>query len=1063
MGFTHLHCHSAYSLLDGLSEPEEMILRAKDIGQDSIAITDHGYLHGLLKFYKAGRDHGIKPILGVEAYLTSDISVKDKDDRRNNHLILLAKNKAGYKNLLELMSIAATDGKYYQPRIDHQLLTQYHEHLICLSGCIQGEIPAHILGDNYAKALEQAKWYQELFGDDFYLEVMRSNHKQFITDDTPDIVKDNLILSNAREDKYLGGLIDIANEPKIPLVATRDSHYALPDDAKTQDLLLCVQTKQLFDNPSRTLRFIDTPNMYIMSEDEMLKDWDDRPDVVHRTTEISDKCEDPEITLGKFYFPKINSKMSLKEIVWDKATRKYPDVVLDTDIQDRISFELDVISDKGYDDYFLIVMDIIAWCREKNIKTNTRGSVAGSIVSFILGITTVDPLEYGLPFERFLNPERPSLPDIDLDVEDVRRDDVIDYIANRFGEDKVANICSFGRMLSRGSVRDVGRALGYPLNDVNKIARLIPEPKQGFPITISQAMEDVPDLKKLYNRSKEARKLLDQAGRLEGTTRHVTQHPAGVVISPTPITDFVPLETKDDRSITQFEMHDVEDLGLVKFDILGSTSLSILSEVERLSGVSSTDIPLDDKKTYDMLTAGHTYGVFQLSSTGITDVLKELKPNRVEDLMALVALYRPGPMQIIPEYIKRKHDPSLIWYFDPRMKEFLKKSYGLLVYQEDILFTAIKLAGYSWLDADALRKATGKKIPEEMAQQREKFVQGIIDNEREGEHKDIEKFAEVLWEYFIPFAAYSFNSAHAASYGMLSYATGYMKANYPQEYMTAMMSHSVKNTEKINLAIKECRILDIPVLLPDINRSDFGFSHRDDGILFGLEAIKGIGTRTAERLIQNRPYESISDLVWKTGINKPIMTFLIKSGALDTMSDRSMAMQWVDSSQFGEIKFYASEAASGQLGLFDDKTNLTKKQPDLLEGETSGPTIKSWEEETLGISLSFNPQKILKSMVDKNAIDISDIKTTPPNNLIRTTGVVTRITEHTTKKGDGMAFITLADNTGEVDVTVFPKQWDLIQGKIQPETIIKMGGKVDQYKEKLSLVLNWCDTIENDF
>ena len=1057
MGFTHLHCHSAYSLLDGLSAPEGMILRAKELGQSSIAITDHGYLYGALKFYKAGRDHGVKPIIGVEAYLTSDVSIKDKDNRKNNHLILLAKNKAGYKNLLELMSIAATDGKYYQPRIDHQLLTQYHEHLICLSGCIQGEIPAYILGDNYAKALEQAKWYQELFGDDFYLEVMRSNHKQFITDDTPDIVKDNLILSNAREDKYLGGLIDIANETKIPLVATRDSHYALPDDAKTQDLLLCVQTKQLFDNPSRTLRFIDTPNMYIMSEDEMLKDWDDRPDVVHRTTEISDKCEDPEITLGKFYFPKINSKMSLKEIVWDKATRKYPDVVLDTDIQDRISFELDVISDKGYDDYFLIVMDIIAWCREKNIKTNTRGSVAGSIVSFILGITTVDPLEYGLPFERFLNPERPSLPDIDLDVEDVRRDDVIDYIAKRFGEDKVANICSFGRMLSRGAIRDVGRALGYDRSHVDTIARLIPEPRQGFPVTIDQALADIPALQEEYKSSKDSQNILDQARKLEGTARHVTQHAAGVVISPTPITNFLPLSIKDERSITQYEMHDVEDLGLVKFDILGSTSLSILSDAERLAGVSSTNIPLDDKKTYDMLSAGRTYGVFQLSSGGITDVLKDLKPNRVEDLMALVALYRPGPMQIIPEYIKRKHDPNQIRYADPRMKEFLKKSYGLLVYQEDILFTAIKLAGYSWLDADALRKATGKKIPEEMDQQREKFIKGIVDNGRN------KTFAKNLWEYFIPFAAYSFNSAHAASYGMLAYITGYMKANHPKEYMTAMMSHSVSDSEKITLAIQECRNLDIPVLLPDINRSNFGFSIHDDGILFGLEAIKGIGTRTAEKVIQNQPYKSISDLVWKASVNKNSLEALIKSGSLDAMGNRSSMMSWLEGSHFGELKFYSKEMGGGQLGLFGDGQNVVDAQPDLLAGATTGPMIRSWEEQSLGVSLSFNPQEILETIGDKNSTRVSSIKEGSVGKIVRTSGIITRVREHTTKAGGLMAFLTLGDNSGEIDVTVFPKQWDDLQYKIETDSIVKMGGKIDQYKDKIQLVCNWCDIVENSF
>jgi len=663
-----------------------------------------------------------------------------------------------------------------------------------------------------------------------------------------------------------------------------------------------------------------------------------------------------------------------------------------------------------------------------------------------------------LPFERFLNPERPSLPDIDLDVEDVRRDDVIDYIAKRFGEDKVANICSFGRMLSRGAIRDVGRAEGKDSKIVDNIARLIPEPRQGFPVTISQAMNDVSDLRGLYDKSKHVKDVLDQAKKLEGTTRHMTKHPAGIVISPTTITDFVPLSTSKEKLITQYEMHDVEDLGLVKFDLLGSTSLSILSETEKLSGVSSTDIPLNDQKTYDMLTAGHTYGVFQLSSGGITDVLKDLKPNRVEDLMALVALYRPGPMQIIPTYIERKHNSNKIKYFDPRMKEFLKRSYGLLVYQEDILLTAINLAGYSWLEADALRKATGKKIPEEMDQQREKFIQGIIDNGRS------KTFAKTLWEYFIPFAAYAFNSAHAASYGMLAYITGYMKANYPKEYMMAMMSHSAKDNEKINLAIKECRNLGIPVLLPDVNRSNFSFSYHDDGILFGLEAIKGIGKRASEKIIQNRPYTSVSDLVWKTGVNKQIITSLIKSGALDTMGDRSMTMQWIESPQFKEIKFYSLGATNGQLSLFDEKVNLIENQPNLLAGETTGPTIKSWEEETLGISISFNPHKILDDIADENVIDISKIQRVPIGRRVQANGVITRVKEYTTKDGKVMAFLTLADNTGEVDVTVFAQEWDLIQSKIQPETIVKMGGKVDKYKEKpVSLLLNWCSPVENIF
>ncbi len=779
--FIHLHLHTEYSLLDGLSKISKLMKKVKEMGMDSVAITDHGAMYGAIEFYKEAKKEGIKPIIGIETYVSlvdhTKRPEKQSGEGKNYHLLLLAKNEEGYKNLMKISSIAQLEGYYYRPRIDHEVLKKYSKGLICTSACALGEVAKFLADGDYERAKKTAKWYQSVFGEDYYLEVQRHEFGKFVDDAKEAEIKDELRRMQKSEKIVNDGVVKLSRELGIPIVATNDAHYIEKDDANAQDVLVCVATgKQVSD--IKRMRFVDTPSFYVKTSEEMKDLFADLPDAIENTQKIADKCNLEISTLGKWFFPKFplpkgeKAGEYLVKLAKERLSEKISKVT--KEVKERLDYELGIINQKGYAPYFLIVMDLANWANEQGIVTNTRGSAAGSLVSYVLGITTVNPLTYYLPFERFLNPYRPSPPDIDFDVADDRREEIIEFITKRYGKEKVAQVCTFGRMLARAGVRDVARVLGYPYAIGDRISKMIPPPKQGFPINIDKALATNPQLKEMYDSDSDAKKILELAKHLEGSARHISVHAAGVVVAPGEMTDFAPIqkEPSGDRVITQYEMHACEDVGLIKFDILGIRNLSILGSAIKIvhdthgKDVDIHKIPLDDKKTFEMLAKGETMGVFQFSGSGMTRYLKELKPNKVEDLMAMVALYRPGPMAVIPEYIARKNDSKLIKYLDPRMKKFLGASYGLIVYQDDLLFCAIDLAGYSWEKADKFRKAVGKKIPEEMAAQKADFIKGIVDNGQ------TEKFAEELWKLFEPFQSYGFNKCLVGDTNIYDAITG---------------------------------------------------------------------------------------------------------------------------------------------------------------------------------------------------------------------------------------------------------------------------------------------------
>ncbi|MCX6704510.1 MAG: DNA polymerase III subunit alpha, partial [Candidatus Woesebacteria bacterium] len=912
--FVHLHVHTEYSLLDGLSNIKKLLSHVKENGMDSVAITDHGVMYGEIEFYKEAKKQEVKPILGMEGYITQG-KLTDRPGRgelHNYHLILLAKDNEGYQNLMKLASIAHLMGYYYKPRFDRETLQKYSKGLICTSACPLGEVGQAILDNEPAKAKKIVEWYLDIFGKDYFLEIQRHEFGSWVEKAQNQEIKTSLIEMAENEKKWNQGILKLSREMGVPVVATNDAHYIKSVDALAQDILVCVSTGKIITDIKR-MRYIDAQTFYVRSPEEMTGLFSDVPDALENTVKIADKC-DVEITLGKWSFPKfplpegVTSNDQLKTLARQSLKKVIPKP--DKETKERLEHELEIICGKGYAPYFLIVRDLANWTNSRGIITNTRGSAAGSLVSYVLGITTVNPLKYYLPFERFLNPFRPSPPDIDFDVADDRREEIISYITKTYGKERVAQVCTFGRMLSRAAVRDVARVLGYPYSTGDRIAKIIPPPKQGFPITIPNALEEVLDLRNLYDTDPDTKKVLDLAIQIEGNARHVSVHAAGVVVAPSAITDYSPVqkEPSGEKIITQYEMHACEDVGLIKFDILGIRNLSILGAavniVKTRLGISVDlhTIPLDDKKTFEMLAKGETMGVFQFASGGMTKYLTELKPTQIEDLMVMVALYRPGPISQIPEYIRRKHNPKLIKYLDPRMEKFLGKSFGLIVYQDDLLFCALDLAGYTWEEADKFRKAVGKKIPEEMAAQKEKFKKGIVANGQ------TEEFAEHLWELFEPFQSYGFNKAHAASYGMVAYQTAYMKANYSVEYMTALLTAESDDKDKVTAAINECVRMKIKVLPPDINESEVGFtivpeqnSLNGKGIRFGLSAIKNVGEAAIGAILsarEGKKFLSFADFLSKVDgrkVNKKVLESLIKVGAMSEFGSRAALLASVDS------------------------------------------------------------------------------------------------------------------------------------------------------------------------
>src|SRR3989339_474977 len=795
--FVHLHTHSHYSLLDGLIKIDDLIDEAVKLGMPAIALTDHGNMYGTIEFYKKCQEAGIKPIIGVETYiaLESMLQKRPNIDNKRHHLILLAKNEAGYKNLLKIVTASYLEGYYYKPRVDKEFLKKHHEGLIALSACMAGEVSKMIERKDPERAEKAAREYEDIFGKgNFYIEI--SHH--------PDIENHSDIQK---------GLVELARKTNIPLVATQDVHYLKPADAMAQDI----------------------------------------PDAVENTFKIAEMC-DVKLSLGKWVFPKLDIEGNKKpeEFLIESARQNYLKIFgaddTDGEVKKRLEYELEVITSKGYAPYFLIVADLINFARSQKIITNTRGSAAGSVVSYVLGITNVDPIKYALPFVRFLNPYRPSPPDIDMDFADDRREEILEYTKRKYGKNHVAQIGTFGTMMARGSVRDVTRALGKPYELGDRISKLIPMGSQGFPMTIDQALSITPELAEMYKKESEVKEIIDIAKKIEGGARHVSVHAAGVVISPTDLTDYVPLqfEPNGDKIITQYYMYSVEEAGLLKMDFLGIKNLSTLGKsvelVRQRRGIEIDieNIPLDDKNTFEHLAKGETIGLFQLGGSGMTRYLKELRPTTVTDIMAMIALFRPGPMANIPTYIKRKHKQEPITYPDPRLEKILDKTYGVVTYQDDVLLIAIELAGYNWDTVDKFRKAIGKKIPEEMAKQEKIFIEGC---QKHG-GLSLQK-AEELWQLFDPFKGYGFNKAHAASYAKVAYQTAYMKANYPAEFMAAALTADAGGVGKIAETIGECVRMKLPVLPPGVNESFGDFTVVEvkekntetpskEGIRFGL-------------------------------------------------------------------------------------------------------------------------------------------------------------------------------------------------------------------------------------
>ncbi|HAM95826.1 MAG: polymerase III, alpha subunit protein [Candidatus Azambacteria bacterium GW2011_GWB2_46_37] len=1056
MKFTHLHVHSHYSLLDGLAKIDGLLDRAKELGMDSLALTDHGVLYGAIEFYREAKKRGIKPIIGVETYLAPNgrLNKRPKIDDKRYHLILLAKNRTGYQNLLKLVTAAHLDGFYYKPRIDKEILRAHSEGLIGLSACIGGELPRMILSKRPIQEIEAAVLeYREIFGpENFYLEL--GAH--------PNIPELKIVNQT---------LIDLGRRLKVPCVATYDVHYLKAEDAEAHDVLTAIQTNALLEDSDRLTLKID--DFSLAAPEKIVEFFKDVPEAVENTQKIADAC-DLELELDRWVFPNYQVPENktpdeyLAELTWKGLDQKLPG--FDETARKRAEYELEVINKKGFAPYFLIVADIINWANSRGIITTTRGSAAGCLVSHALGITQINPIEYNLPFERFLNPFRPSPPDIDMDFADNRRDEVIEYAVQKYGSDKVAQISTFGTMMARAAARDVTRVLGYPYGFGDKIAKAIPFGSQGFPMTIENAKKISSELSVLYDSDPKVKKVLDLAEKLEGCARHASVHAAGVVISPTPLTDYTPLQydPKGGKIITQYDMYSIEPTGLLKMDFLGIRNLSILGiaveliKQRRNIVIDINNLPLDDKKTFRLLAKGETMGLFQLGGEGMTHYLKELKPTVITDIMAMIALFRPGPMAVIPEYIARKNNPSLVKYLDPRMKKYLDKSYGLIVYQDDLLFTAIELAGYTWEEADKFRKAVGKKIPEEMAKQKDKFIEGVV------KHGQTMQFAEKLWQLFEPFQGYGFNKSHAASYGIVAYQTAYLKANFPVEYVTAILMAEAGDNEKIAQIIAECKRMEITVLAPDINESFENFAVIDDKtIRFGLLAIKNVGENAIKAIIEERKnngsFKSIGDFaerVHHKDLNKKTLESLIKCGAMDELGERNRLLKGVET-----ILEYLRETKrmkeQGQQNIFELNPSVGAVSYLKLPSVEPAPDYDKlvWEKELLGLFISSHPLERFKDALAKYT-PIKELSAARNGYKIKTAGIVSSMKKIITKSKKLMAFVNLEDFDGKMEIIVFPDAFEKNAALWQENKILAVAGKIDNRNGSVKIICEEAKEIK---
>ena len=1059
MKFTHLHVHSHYSLLDGLPKIDPLIDRALELGMDSLAITDHGSLYGAVEFYKKAKAKGLKPIIGTELYVApeSRLSKRPRIDDKNYHLILLVKNKVGYQNLVYLMTQAWLEGFYYKPRIDKELLKKHAEGLIGTSACLASEISRAIKSGDLPRAESLAAQYQEIFGPgNFYLEL--EHHP------------------NLAEQKVVNeALIKIGKKLGIPLVAAHDVHYIKPEQAEAQDILMLVNTSANLEDPERlTLKADD----FSLRPPEDFFEWfKDTPEAITNTQVIVQKCNF-EFELGKYQLPQFevpNGKSPeeyLKDLAYEGLKKRYPGN--GENVRQRLEYELSVIAKTGFAPYFLIVHDFVNWSKQNGIVVGPgRGSAAGSIVSYLLNITNIDPLKYDLLFERFLNPERISMPDIDLDFADTRRDEVINYVRQKYGDDHVAQIITFGTMAARAAIRDTGRAMGYSYQLCDQVAKAVPFAPG---MTLEKALEEAVELKQLYESDEQIKKLVDTAKILEGVARHASTHAAGVVITKDPLNKIVPLQhpTQDDQTIvTQYEMHAIEDLGLLKMDFLGLKTLTQIENtiniVKNTKGeiVDIVSLALDDAKTYKLLQEAHTTGVFQLESGGMKRYLKELKPSVFEDIIAMVALYRPGPMELIPDFISRKHGQKTIEYIEPTLEPILKNTYGIVVYQEQVMEIASKLAGFSLPQADTLRKAMGKKIKKLMDEQKNKLIDGMIKKNISG------ATAERIWEFIEPFAQYGFNKSHATCYALLGYQTAYLKAHFPTEFMAALMNSESDDIERVAFLVNECQQMNIEVLPPDINESLESFTViKEKVIRFGLAAVKNVGSNIVAAIVRERKkngaYHAISEFIERVqdkDLNKKSLESLIKCGAMDKLGERGRLLVNVET-----LLIYAREMqrpkTNGQVSLFSGAAANGKSILPPLKLQDAPPANKkdclAWEKDLLGLYVSEHPAKEYEKVIEKMANLPSKLSAQLVGQRTKVGGVITGIKKIITKSGHPMLFVTLEDQKAKVEVLVFPKTLDRTATLWQEGKAIIASGRLDDKDGNFKLLIEEAQELNQN-
>jgi DNA polymerase-3 subunit alpha len=1046
--FVHLHSHSHYSLLDGLGKIPDIVGRVKELGMDSVALTDHGVLYGAIEFYQEATKQGIKPVVGVEAYVAPGSRLsKTTEDTNPYHLILLAQNKAGYQNLLKLVTAAHLEGYYYKPRIDWELLQEHHEGLIVTSACLQGEVAQAVMRGDEAAAKEVVQRYADRFGDRYYLEVQPH----------PNIPEQATLNSAIRR---------LAKETGLPTVATNDSHYVLPDDAEPQDVLLCIQTGKLLEDTNRMN--MTGEDFSLKTGEQMAKELPEDADALANTAVIAERCN-LDLELGKTILPafdvptKQTEREYLRELVAQGTDQRYGKD-RDASVDERVEYELSVIEKMQYESYFLIVADLVNWSKDNGIAVGPgRGSAAGSIIAYVLNITNLDPLEHGLQFERFLNPDRISMPDIDMDFADDRRGEVIDYIGRTYGSDRVAQIITFGTMAARAAARDTGRVMNMTYGEVDQVAKLIP-----FGEKMAEARKQ-PELKELASQNQQVGRLLGLANRLEGVARHASTHAAGVVIGDKPLVNYLPLQKatrgEDDAVVTQYSMNPVEAIGLLKVDILGLSNLTILrNAVEIIEAVDDVkinvdDLPLDDKQTYELLSRGQTHGVFQLESEGMRRYIKELKPNTFGDVVAMVALYRPGPMQWIDSFIRRKHGREQVTYVHPKVEDALKETYGVIVYQEQVMQISKDLCGFTGGEADTLRKAVGKKIAKLLAEQKDKFIEGAVKHGGMARGPATELFGQLE-----DFAQYCFNKAHAAPYALIAYQTAYLKAHHPSAFMAALMTSEQDNLDKLAAAIAECEQMELEVLPPDVNESFENFAVAPDkrAIRFGLSAIKNVGRHTVEAVVKQRkadgPFTTLEDFLGRVSgaIDKKSLEALIKAGALDNLADRGQMLAGLEAmNRFAQTR--AAEARSGQTSLFGDgpsgQSHFTL--PSVGADAVDSRQKLEWERELLGMYVSEHPLDSLSDTLSRFA-PIKNLEGASEGKVVEFACLVTIAKRINTRKGEPMAFVTVEDKTGSTEIIVFPKLYMKVRDLLSAGTLLKVTGKVSKKDSELKIL---ADTV----